>query len=153
VPALKEDDKTEAPTSVRSRLEQHRRNPVCAACHSQMDPLGFALENFDALGRWRTVSDGAPIDPSATFPDGTRFEGAAGLRELLVSHKEDFARTLSGKLLAYAIGRGLDSHDLPAVRAIARDAETAGYSWSSIITGIVKSPPFSMAVATEKSGQ
>jgi hypothetical protein len=116
-----------------------------------MDPLGFALENFDALGKWRTVSDGAPIDSSAAFPDGRRFEGIAGLRDLLVSHKEDFARTLSGKLLAYAIGRGLDYRDLPAVRAIARDAEPAGYSWSAIITGIVKSPPFSMAVAAERS--
>ena len=113
-----------------------------------MDPLGFALENFDALGKWRTSSDGAPIDPSATFPDGTRFEGVAGLRTLLVSHKEDFVRTVSGKLLAYAIGRGLDYRDMPAVRGIARDAASANSSWSSIITGIVRSTPFSMAVAS-----
>ena len=113
-----------------------------------MDPLGFALENFDALGKWRTASDGAPIDPSATFPDGTRFEGVAGLRTLLVSHKEDFVRTVSGKLLAYAIGRGLDYRDMPAVRGIARDAASANSSWSSIITGIVRSTPFSMAVAS-----
>jgi hypothetical protein len=113
-----------------------------------MDPLGFALENFDALGKWRTVSDGAPIDPSATFPDGTRFEGLAGLRTLLVSHKEDFVRTLSGKLLAYAAGRGLDYQDMPAIRKIERDAAAADYSWSSVITGIVKSAPFSMAVAS-----
>jgi len=116
-----------------------------------MDPLGFALENFDALGKWRTVSDGAPIDPSASFPDGTRFEGISGLRTLLVSHKEDFVRTLSGKLLAYAIGRGLDYRDLPAVRGIARDAAPADYSWSSVITGIVRSAPFSMAVGGQEA--
>ena len=151
VPALKEAGVEGQPRSLRERMEVHRANPACASCHRRMDPLGFALENFDALGKWRTVSDGAPIDSSAAFPDGRRFEGIAGLRDLLVSHKEDFARTLSGKLLAYAIGRGLDYRDLPAVRAIARDAEPAGYSWSAIITGIVKSPPFSMAVAAEKS--
>jgi hypothetical protein len=151
IPALKDAGVEGQPRSLRERMEMHRKKPACASCHQRMDPLGFALENFDALGKWRTVSDGAPIDPSATFPDGTRFEGVAGLRTLLVSHKEDFARTLSGKLLAYAIGRGLDYRDLPAVRALARDAEPAGYSWSSIITGIVKSPPFSMAVAAEKS--
>ena len=117
-----------------------------------MDPLGFSLENFDALGKWRTVSDGAPIDASATFPDGTRFEGAAGLRGLLVSHKEDFVRTLSGKLMAYAIGRGIDYHDAPAIRTIARDAAPADYSWSSVITGIVKSTPFSMAIARGNGG-
>jgi hypothetical protein len=113
-----------------------------------MDPLGFALENFDALGKWRTSSDGASIDASASFPDGTRFEGIAGLRTLVASHQEDFARTLSGKLLAYAIGRGLDVHDLPAVRGIARDAAAADYSWSAIIAGIVRSAPFRMAVAS-----
>jgi hypothetical protein len=129
-------------------MEMHRANPACASCHRRMDPLGFALENFDALGKWRTISDGAPIDPSASFPDGTKFDGVAGLRTLLVSHKEDFARTLSGKLLAYAIGRGLDYRDMPAVREIARDAAPADYSWSSIVTAIVKSTPFRMAVAS-----
>jgi hypothetical protein len=129
-------------------MEIHRKNPVCASCHQRMDPLGFALENFDALGKWRTVSDGAPIDPSALFPDGTRFEGVAGLRTLLVSHQEDFVRTLSGKLLAYAIGRGVDYHDMPAIRRIASEAAPAGYTWSSVIAGIVKSTPFSMAVSS-----
>jgi hypothetical protein len=113
-----------------------------------MDPLGFALENFDAVGKWRTSSDGAPIDASATFPDGTRFDGIAGLRTLVASHQEDFARTLSTKLLAYAVGRGLDFHDMPAVRGITRDAAGAGYSWSAIVTGIVRSAPFRMAVAS-----
>jgi len=149
IPALKDAGAEGQPRSLRERMEMHRKNPACAACHQRMDPLGFALENFDALGKWRTASDGAPIDPSASFPDGTRFEGIAGLRTLLVAHKEDFARTLSEKLLAYAIGRGLDHHDMPAVRRIARDAARADYSWSSIITGIVRSTPFSMAVGGE----
>jgi hypothetical protein len=153
IPALKEAGVDGQPRSLRERMEAHRANPVCASCHQRMDPLGFALENFDALGKWRTVSDGAPIDPSASFPDGTRFEGIAGLRRLLVSHKDDFVRTLSGKLLAYAIGRGLDYRDMPAVRRIARDAATAGDSWSSVITGIVKSTPFSMAIAGQETGK
>jgi mono/diheme cytochrome c family protein len=150
IPALKDAGAEGQPRSLRERMEIHRRNPVCASCHQRMDPLGFALENFDALGKWRTVSDAAPIDPSATFPDGTRFEGIAGLRTLLVSHKEDFVRTLSGKLLAYGIGRGLDYHDMPAIRTITRDAAAADYSWSSLITGIVKSTPFSMAVGGQE---
>jgi mono/diheme cytochrome c family protein len=147
IPALKDAGVDGQPRSLRDRMALHRQNPACASCHQRMDPLGFALENFDALGTWRTSSDGAPIDPSATFPDGTKFDGVAGLRALLVSHKEDFVRTLSGKLLAYAIGRGLDYRDMPAVRRIARDAAPAGYSWSSLLTGIVKSAPFSMAAA------
>jgi hypothetical protein len=112
-----------------------------------MDPLGFALENFDALGKWRTQSDGAPIDASASLPDGTRFEGVGGLRTLLASHKEDFARTFTEKLLAYAIGRGIETNDLPAIRKIVRDAAPQDYRWSGIISGIVKSTPFSMSTA------
>ena len=112
-----------------------------------MDPLGFALENFDALGKWRTVSDGVPIDPSATFPDGTRFEGLAGLRALIVSHKEDFARTLTAKLLAYALGRGLEAYDMPAVRKIVHDAGADGHHWSAVVLGIVESVPFRMRTA------
>jgi len=153
IPALKEAGADGQPRSLRERMELHRKNPACAACHQRMDPLGFALENFDALGKWREASDGAPIDPAAAFPDGSRFEGIRGLRALLSAHKEDFARTLAEKLLAYAIGRGLDYRDMPAVRAIARDAARADYSWSSIVVGIVKSPPFSMAVAGDNSGE
>jgi mono/diheme cytochrome c family protein len=147
IPALKEAGADGQPRSLRERMELHRKNPACAACHQRMDPLGFALENFDAVGKWRTASDGAPIDPSASFPDGSRFEGIAGLKRLLAAHKEDFARTLSAKLLAYAVGRGLDYQDMPAVRRIARDAAASDYSWSAIITGVVKSTPFSVAVA------
>ena len=153
IPALKDAGVDGQPRSLRERMEVHRKNPVCASCHQRMDPLGFSLENFDAVGKWRTASDGVPIDPSAVFPDGTRFEGIAGLRTLLVAHREDFVRTFSGKLLAYAIGRGLDHHDAPAVRRIARDAAPGDYSWSAIITGIVKSTPFSMAVAAGEAGK
>jgi len=153
IPVLKDAGVDGQPRSLRERMEMHRKNPVCASCHQRMDPLGFSLENFDAVGKWRTASDGAPIDPSAVFPDGTRFEGIAGLRALMVAHQEDFVRTFGGKLLAYAIGRGLDHHDAPALRRIARDAAPANYSWSAIITGIVKSTPFSMAVAGGEAGK
>ena len=148
VPALKEPGAAGQPRSLRERMEIHRKDAVCASCHQRMDPLGFALENFDAVGKWRTESDGAPIDPAATFPDGSRFSGASGLRALLASHKEDFARTLTEKLMAFAVGRGIEYTDLPAIRKIARDAAPGDYRWSSIILGIINSPPFSMATAT-----
>ncbi len=156
VPALKEAGTDGAPRSLRERMEVHRKNPVCASCHMRMDPLGFSLENFDATGKWRVESDGAPIDSAASMPDGTAFEGVKGLRSLLVSHRQDFARTLSGKLLAYAVGRGLESYDLPAVRTIARAAEKNDYRWSAIISGIVTSTPFSMGIIRgqeSRSGQ
>jgi hypothetical protein len=147
VPALKDAGAEGQPRALRQRMELHRKNAVCASCHQRMDPLGFALENFDALGKWRTESDGAPIDASASLPDGTRFEGVGGLRALLATHPQDFVRTFTEKLLAYAIGRGIESSDLPAVRKIARDAAPQGYRWSSIILGIVNSAPFSMSTA------
>ncbi|HEX2364436.1 MAG TPA: DUF1588 domain-containing protein, partial [Bradyrhizobium sp.] len=153
IPALQDAGRDGQPRSLRERMELHRKNPACASCHQRMDPLGFALENFDALGKWRSTSDDAPIDPSASFPDGTRFEGIAGLRTLLVSHKEDFVRTLAGKLLAYATGRGLDHHDLPVIRKIVRDAAPADYSWSSLITGVVRSAPFSMGSSRGDQGE
>jgi mono/diheme cytochrome c family protein len=145
VPALKEAGVDGQPRSLRDRMEAHRRNPACAGCHVRMDPIGFALENFDADGTWRMVSDDAPIDASASLPDGTRFEGPSGLRSLLASHREDFVRTFTSKLLAYAIGRGVESYDLPAVRKIVRDSAASEYRWSDIIAGIVKSTPFRMA--------
>ena len=152
VPALREPGLEGQPRSLRDRMEIHRKNPVCATCHVRMDPIGFALENFDADGTWRTVSDGAPIDASASLPDGTRFEGVAGLRSLLVTHDEEFARTLTSKLLAYAIGRGVEYYDLPAIRQIVRDAKADGFRWSSIVEGIVRSPAFSMATVPVGSG-
>jgi hypothetical protein len=118
-----------------------------------MDPLGFSLENFDGLGRWRTVSDGASIDAAATLPDGTRFQGLSGLRTLLVSHPEEFIRTLSEKLLSYAIGRVIEYSDLPAVRQIAREAATQNYRWSSLVSAIVTSTPFTMGIVLDEESQ
>jgi hypothetical protein len=148
VPPLKENERGEnaRPLSVRERMEAHRKNPACAVCHVRMDPLGFSLENFDALGKWRTESDGVPIDAAAALPDGTRFEGVAGLRTLLAGHKEEFVGTLTEKLLAYALGRGVEFYDLPTVRAIVRSAGANEYRWSSLIAEIVRSKPFTMGV-------
>ena len=145
VPELPEGDAGGQPASVRERMEQHRRNPVCASCHSTIDPLGFALENFDAIGKWRATGlDGEPIDASGTLPDGRAFVGPAGLRDLLLSRREEFVSTATEKLLTYALGRGLEYYDAPAVRAIMRDAAPNEYRWSSIILGIAKSTPFQM---------
>jgi mono/diheme cytochrome c family protein len=147
VPALKDPGQDGQPRSLRQRMELHRQSAVCASCHRRMDPLGFSLENFDALGKWRLESDGAPVDAAAGLPDGTRFEGAAGLRKLIATHKEDFVRTFAGKLLAYAVGRGIELSDMPAIRNIARDAALQDDRWSAVIWGIVNSPPFNMGVA------
>ena len=146
VPALEEAGANGQPRSLRERMELHRANPVCASCHQRMDPLGFALENFDALGGWRAEAYGVPVDASASLPDGTHFEGVTGLRTLLEGREEDFLRTVTGKLLGYAMGRGLEYTDLPAVRQIVRDAAPNEFRWSSIVLGIVRSAPFRMGV-------
>jgi hypothetical protein len=132
------------PLTVRERLEQHRRNPACASCHAPMDPLGFALENFDPLGRWRSVEAGKPVDASGALPDGTRLNGPAGLQRFLVAQREQFVTTLTEKLLTYALGRKLNFYDGPAVREVRRAAAAHQYRWSSIVLGIVKSTPFQM---------
>ena len=143
VPGLPDRGEQGEPASVRERLERHRANPACAGCHAPMDPLGFALENFDAIGSWRGASEaGRPIDASATMPGGEAFEGPAGLRRVLLGRGEDFAAAVTEKLLAYALGRGLEYPDRPAVRRILRDATADDYSWSSIVLGIVRSTPF-----------
>jgi hypothetical protein len=144
VPALKDKDENGRPQSVRERLEDHRRNPTCAACHAQMDPLGFALDHFDAVGKWREKDEGTAVDASGTLPDGSTFRGLDGLRTLLDSRREQFVATVTEKLLAYALGRGLEAYDMPAVRKIVRDAADDGHSWSSIVLGIVDSVPFRM---------
>jgi len=145
VPALPEKSKSGKPASVRELLEQHRDSAVCAGCHSQMDPLGFALENFDAIGRWRTTSEaGTPLDSSAKLANGTEFNGVRGLRSILMSHREQLARTIAEKLLTYGLGREMEYYDMPAVRGIAQSAAATDYRWSSIIVGIVESAPFQM---------
>jgi len=132
------------PHSVRERLSQHRKNPVCANCHAPMDPLGFALENFDAVGKWRSTDANAPVDASGVLVDGTRFDGPAELRKALLERRTQIVRTVAEKLLTYALGRGLESYDAPTVRRIAREAAAADYRWSSIILGIATSTPFQM---------
>jgi hypothetical protein len=135
----------------REQMEAHRKNPACATCHVRMDPLGFSLEQFDALGQWRVATDAGPIDASATLPDGSRFDGVRGLRAFLAGHREDFVRTFTEKLLAYALGRGLEPTDMPAVRRIVRDAASQNQQWSSIVNGIVASMPFRFA-SSERAG-
>jgi hypothetical protein len=151
VPALKDPGQEGQPHSIRERMEVHRKNPVCASCHQRMDPLGFSLENFDAIGKWRAVADDAPIDASAALPDGTQFKGVEGLRTLLVSHKDEFVRTVTEKLLGYSVGRGVEYYDLPAVRKITADAAARNYRWSALIAGIVRSAPFTMGIVQSSS--
>jgi hypothetical protein len=112
-----------------------------------MDPIGFAMENFDAIGRWRTQSDGAAVEASAALPDGTMLDGVQGLRRFVAAHRDQYAHGFVEKLLTYALGRRMDHHDQPAIRAIVRGAAPAGYRWSAIILAIVKSPPFQMREA------
>ncbi|MGH6689560.1 MAG: DUF1592 domain-containing protein [Vicinamibacterales bacterium] len=134
-----------APPTIRERLAQHRRDPSCASCHAVIDPLGFALENFDVIGGWRTVDEsGQKVDASGTTAGGAKIEGLAGLRALLLAQPDQFPRTVTEKLMTYALGRRLDYYDRPAVRGIVRDALAQEYRWSSLILGIVKSPGFLM---------
>ena len=142
IPPLPEND-GELPTTVRERLEQHRANPVCASCHTLMDPFGFALENFDVTGRWREVDNGIPVDASGVALDGSKMEGVAGLRRALLANRTQFATVFTERLLTYALGRGVGAGDRPAVRAIVREA-APDYRWSDIILGIATSPPFRM---------
>jgi len=139
-----EEGKAAKTSSVREMLEQHRANPVCASCHARMDPLGYSLENFDALGQWRTKDGEASIDASGVLLDGTRVDGPVALRAALLRQKGQFLKAVTGKLLMYAVGRELEHFDLPAIRSIIRAAEPDGYRWSSTILALVKSPPFQM---------
>ncbi len=147
VPSLESSNKDGRPLSVRQMLEMHRANPACASCHARMDPLGLSLENFDAIGRWRTTDAGHAIDASGVLLDGTKVDGPRELREALMSQKMQFVNTVTEKLLTYALGRGLEYYDAPTVRAIDRAAASNDYRWSSIILGIVKSAPFQERIA------
>jgi hypothetical protein len=145
VPPLKDSTPAGQVLSMRERMVQHRANAVCASCHSVMDPLGLALENFDAVGAWRTVGESnTAIDASGALPDGTKFDGPAGLKKALLSQPSGFVTTMSEKLLTYALGRGLEYYDAPAVRKIVQDAAKNDYRFSTVITSIVKSVPFQM---------
>ena len=145
VPSLKNDATTQKLT-MRQRMEQHRANPACAVCHRQMDPLGFALENFDGLGSWRGSYGigSAAIDSSGALPDGTEFKGPEGLREVLMKKRGLFVETFTERLMTYALGRGVEDYDHAALRKITRDASSDDQKWSAIILGIVNSTPFQM---------
>ena len=149
VPDLEETGEEGRPLSMRERMEQHRANPTCATCHARMDPLGFALENFDAIGKWRDTEVGVPIDTSGVLPDGTPFQGPAGLRTVLLSRRQDFVLNVTEKLLTYALGRGVEYYDAPAIRKIMQEAAPSDSRWSSLILGIVKSTPFQMRRSKE----
>jgi Protein of unknown function (DUF1592)/Protein of unknown function (DUF1588)/Protein of unknown function (DUF1585)/Protein of unknown function (DUF1587)/Protein of unknown function (DUF1595)/Planctomycete cytochrome C len=147
VPALKGNQEGQRPRTMREQMAEHRANPVCASCHKTMDSIGFAMENFDAVGAWRTREAGGPIDATGELSDGTKVDGIVTLRNALLSRPELFAGTLTEKLLVYALGRGLDYRDMPTVRAILRDASRENYRFSALILGVVHSTPFQMRTA------
>lgn len=150
VATLKDENTSEGrPLSLREQMEKHRANPACSSCHKLMDPIGFALENFDAIGRWRNADNGNPIDVSGVLFDGGRIDSAADFRRLLLTHKDQFLHTLTGKLLTFALGRELGYEDAAAIRRIVREAGANDYRWSSIISGIVRSVPFQMRRSRE----
>ena len=147
VPPLKENQEGQRPRTMREQMAEHRINAVCASCHKIMDPIGLALENFDAIGAWRSQDAGVPIDATGELADGTKVDGVVTLRKALLSRPEVFVGTMTEKLLTYALGRGLDYHDMPAVRAILRDAAVKNYRFSALVLGVVHSTPFQMRMA------
>jgi hypothetical protein len=156
VPALPENSDSRTghvakPLSVRERVEEHRANPACAGCHKMMDPIGFALENFDAVGVWRTNDSGFRIDPSGQMFDGAKLTGPSSLRQALLNHSDVFISNLTENLLAYGLGRVLEYYDMPTVRGIDREAARSNNQFSAFILGIVKSAPFQMRRAEENT--
>ncbi len=137
--------------SMRRMMEEHRANPACVGCHRIMDPIGFSLENFDAVGAWRTLDGGSPIDASGVLSDGTPLDGPASLRGALLRYSDQYVRTVTEKLLTYALGRGVEYHDMPVVRSIARDAKRENYRFSSLVLNIVRSPPFQSSMKEMES--
>ena len=153
VPPLPENDGRSEPASLRERMEQHRANPVCATCHANMDPLGFALENFDAIGRWRESDEGAPIDSAITWRD-TAIDSPKAFRQALLRQGEDeLLRTIAEKLLTYALGRGVNYLDAPTVRQIVREAARDDHRWSSLVLGIVRSAPFQQRIVRDSESE
>jgi cytochrome c551/c552 len=151
IPELKPQGKNGRLLSMREQLETHRANAVCASCHSRMDPLGFSLENYDGVGKWRSKDAGSPIDPTGKLPDGTTFQGLGGLKKILLERDRDaFVNTVAEKLLLYALGRGIESYDMPVVRSIASDAARQDYRMSALIAAVVKSTPFQMRRTSDR---
>jgi len=149
IPALETKGAAPGETlTMREAMTRHRANPVCASCHARMDPIGFAMENFDAVGRWRDRDGGTAIDSTGAFPDGTRFDGVSGLKRELLRQPEQFAGTVAERLLMYALGRNLQYYDAPAVRQVMREAEASRYTLSALVMGVVRSRPFVMREAS-----
>ena len=144
VPALEEANEEGRVLTMREAMAQHRENPACRSCHAAMDPIGFSLENYDAVGKWRTRFAGQPIDASGAIPGGSEFSGPDGLANLLLERPGDFVGAVTEKLMTYALGRGLEYYDMPAVRSIVRNTEEDDYRWSSVIMGVIESAPFQM---------
>jgi hypothetical protein len=149
VPPLQENVENQKALPVRERLEQHRRSPACAACHKMMDPIGLSLENFNAVGLWRAHDSGARVDPNGELYDGTPLDGPVSLRQALLGRTDSFVGSFTENFLSYGLGRLLDHRDMPAVRAIQREAEANQYRFSSFVLGVVKSIPFQMRRADE----
>jgi hypothetical protein len=149
VPQLN-DAKNGKTMTIREQMEMHRANPVCASCHTKMDPLGFSLENFDAVGAWRNGYAGQKVDASAVLPDGTKFEGPQGLQSILLARKNQFVEAFTERLMTYALARGLEAYDMPSVRGVRYAAQKDGYRMNDIIMGIVTSVPFDMRRTPEK---
>ena len=155
VPPLPEKPQRDVATvpTMRERMEHHRANPACASCHRIMDPIGLALENFDAVGAWRTLDESQPIDATATLPDGTRVDGVVSLRASLASRGDQFVRVVAEKLLTYALGRGVEFDDMPTVRSVVREAAPRKYAFSALVMAIVRSQPFQMNAKGADAGQ
>jgi hypothetical protein len=144
VPSLKTEAEPGKPLTLRDAMLQHRANPACAGCHARMDPIGFAMENFDAVGRWREQDGEQPIDATGVLPEGTKVEGIGGLKRELLRQPELFIGTAAERLLMYALGRNLQYYDASTVRAVIRDAAPARHTFASLVVGVVKSRPFQM---------
>jgi hypothetical protein len=149
VPQLEENAVGSA-KSLREQLEKHRASVACSVCHSRLDPLGFSLENFDGVGRYRAEEGGSPIDASGSMSNGVTVTGPAGLKKVVLERKDEFVEVMAGKLLTYALGRGLEYYDQPAVRQIRREIAADNYRFSSLVLGVVHSVPFQMRRAPEK---
>ena len=151
VPPLKETVNNEKVLSVRERMEDHRKSPACSGCHKIMDPIGFSMENFDAVGQWRSMDGNAPIDASGVLVDGSKLDGVKGMREALLRYSPQFVRVITEKLFIYGLGRGTEYYDLPLVRSIVHEAEQNNYRFSSLVLGVVKSDAFQMNQKLESS--
>jgi len=150
VPPLDESPLDGRKLTTRQKVERHRNNAVCASCHARIDPMGFALENFDGIGRWRVEDEGGKVDASGVLPSGESFSGPRGLKTLLLEHSDEFVRSATERLMTYALGRELDARDQPAVREIMRGAKGNRYRFSDLIAAIVKSVPFQMRQTKEQ---